>query len=136
MAIACLRLLTFLPERPDFSSPRFISCIARFTFFPAFAPYLRFEPFFRPELFLRVELFFLDEDFFRDFLVAAIHDLPLVAHVQRPRLFGVVIRRKAVVCRQVYAVPAFRALVLPAHGHRSAGFTEDLSHDDAVLALS
>jgi hypothetical protein len=31
MAIACLRLLTFLPERPLRSFPRFISCIARFT---------------------------------------------------------------------------------------------------------
>ena len=47
MAIACLRLLTFLPLRPDLSSPRFISCIARSTLRPAFLPYLR------PELFLR-----------------------------------------------------------------------------------
>jgi hypothetical protein len=39
MAMACLRLFTFLPERPDFSSPRFISCIARSTFSEAFFPY-------------------------------------------------------------------------------------------------
>jgi hypothetical protein len=31
MAMAFLRLVTFLPERPLRSSPRFISCIARFT---------------------------------------------------------------------------------------------------------
>jgi len=38
MAIACLRLVTRFPERPDFSSPRFISCIARFTLPDALAP--------------------------------------------------------------------------------------------------
>jgi hypothetical protein len=32
IAIACLRLLTVLPERPLFSLPRFILCIARSTF--------------------------------------------------------------------------------------------------------
>src|SRR5713101_8132441 len=41
IAMACLRLVTFLPERPDLSCPRFISCMARLTFLPAFAPYLR-----------------------------------------------------------------------------------------------
>jgi len=40
MAIACLRLFTFLPERPLFSLPRFISCIAFFTFLRDFLPYL------------------------------------------------------------------------------------------------
>jgi hypothetical protein len=40
IAIACLRLFTFLPERPLFSVPRLRSCIARFTFFCAFLPYL------------------------------------------------------------------------------------------------
>jgi hypothetical protein len=39
--MACLRLVTFLPERPDFSWPRFISCMARSTFRPDFGPYLR-----------------------------------------------------------------------------------------------
>jgi hypothetical protein len=38
MAIACLRDLTLLPERPERSLPRFISCMARFTFCPAFFP--------------------------------------------------------------------------------------------------
>jgi hypothetical protein len=38
MAMACFRLVTFFPERPDLSSPRFISCIARSTFCPDFAP--------------------------------------------------------------------------------------------------
>jgi hypothetical protein len=41
MAIACLRLLTFRPERPLRSLPRFISCIARRTFLPLARPYLR-----------------------------------------------------------------------------------------------
>ena len=40
IAIACFRLVTFLPERPLFYSPRFISCMARSTFLPAFLPYL------------------------------------------------------------------------------------------------
>jgi hypothetical protein len=39
IAIACLRLFTVFPDRPDLSLPRFISCIARFTFLPALAPY-------------------------------------------------------------------------------------------------
>ena len=39
IAIACLRLVTFLPERPDFNLPRFFSCIARSTFSPAFLLY-------------------------------------------------------------------------------------------------
>src|SRR5438445_499505 len=40
IAIACLRLLTVLPERPLFSSPRLRSCIARLTLLAAFFPYL------------------------------------------------------------------------------------------------
>src|SRR4029453_18153762 len=40
MAIACLRLVTRLPERPLFSVPRLRSRIARSTFSPAFLPYL------------------------------------------------------------------------------------------------
>jgi hypothetical protein len=40
IAIACLRLFTVLPERPLFSVPRLRSCIAFFTFSPAFLPYL------------------------------------------------------------------------------------------------
>jgi hypothetical protein len=39
IAMACLRLLTFLPERPLFSVPRLRSCIARFTLRCAFLPY-------------------------------------------------------------------------------------------------
>jgi hypothetical protein len=38
IAIACLRLFTFLPERPLFSFPRFFSCIAFSTFSDAFFP--------------------------------------------------------------------------------------------------
>jgi hypothetical protein len=40
MAIACLRLLTFLPDRPLVSVPRFRSCIAFLTLVFAFDPYL------------------------------------------------------------------------------------------------
>jgi hypothetical protein len=39
MAIACLRLVTFLPERPLRSVPRLRSCIARLTLLCAFFPY-------------------------------------------------------------------------------------------------
>jgi hypothetical protein len=52
MAIACLRLVTRLPERPERSWPRFISCIARSTFLPAFGPYRR--PLDRRPLLLRL----------------------------------------------------------------------------------
>lgn len=41
IAIACLRLFTFLPDFPDFSLPRFISCIARPTLEEAFLLYFR-----------------------------------------------------------------------------------------------
>src|SRR4051812_18412943 len=40
IAIACFRLVTFRPERPDFSVPCFRSCIARLTLLCAFFPYL------------------------------------------------------------------------------------------------
>jgi hypothetical protein len=39
MAIACLRLLTFLPDLPDLRVPSFISWTARFTVCEAFGPY-------------------------------------------------------------------------------------------------
>ncbi len=41
MAIACLRLFTVLPDPPDLSCPRFISCIALSTLSEAFFPYFR-----------------------------------------------------------------------------------------------
>ena len=44
MAIACLRLFTFLPERPLLSFPFFRSCIALSTFSDAFFPYLAIVP--------------------------------------------------------------------------------------------
>jgi hypothetical protein len=40
MAIACLRLVTFLPERPLRNVPRLRSFMARSTFAPAALPYL------------------------------------------------------------------------------------------------
>jgi hypothetical protein len=43
IAIACLRLVTFLPLRPDLSLPFFISSIALSTFFPDFLEYLAME---------------------------------------------------------------------------------------------
>lgn len=48
MAIACLRLVTFWPERPDRNFPSFISRILRSTLRPALGPY-----FLRPAFFLR-----------------------------------------------------------------------------------
>jgi hypothetical protein len=41
MAIACLRLVTFRPEPPLRSVPRFLSRIAFSTFSAALAPYFR-----------------------------------------------------------------------------------------------
>jgi hypothetical protein len=41
IAIACFRLLTFCPDRPECSFPCFISCIARSTIFPLALLYLR-----------------------------------------------------------------------------------------------
>lgn len=42
IAMACFRLVTLFPERPDLNWPRFLSCIARSTFSLAFFPYFRF----------------------------------------------------------------------------------------------
>src|SRR3954463_295633 len=39
IAMACFRLVTLLPDRPDFSVPRLRSCIARLTLLCAFLPY-------------------------------------------------------------------------------------------------
>ncbi|HMJ12048.1 MAG TPA: hypothetical protein VK524_11575, partial [Polyangiaceae bacterium] len=38
IAIACLRLVTFRPDPPERSLPRFISCIERSTFLLALGP--------------------------------------------------------------------------------------------------
>ena len=56
MAMACLGLVTFLPLRPDFSLPRFISRISLSTFLPEDGEYFRRDDFF--------ELDFLELDFF------------------------------------------------------------------------
>jgi len=45
IAIACLRLFTFLPERPLLSVPAFLFFIARLTFFAAPFDYFRFFAF-------------------------------------------------------------------------------------------
>jgi hypothetical protein len=91
IAIACLRLVTFLPLRPLFSLPLFISRISRSTFFPTdglyfleldflldlrvalfaavfFADFLPVFVVFFAEVFL-LALFLLG-DFFEDFLLA------------------------------------------------------------------
>jgi anti-sigma regulatory factor (Ser/Thr protein kinase) len=73
IAIACLRLVTFFPERPERSLPAFISSMDFLTFLPAFGPYLRVAffrvAFFRVAFFrvvvLRVEVFFRAVVFFR-----------------------------------------------------------------------
>jgi hypothetical protein len=44
IAIACFRLLTFLPDRPLFSLPRLYSCIALFTLRCDVLPYLAMFP--------------------------------------------------------------------------------------------
>src|ERR1700682_3364337 len=44
IAIACLRLVTFFPERPERSFPFLRSFIARSTFSPAFLPYFAIRP--------------------------------------------------------------------------------------------
>ena len=62
MAMACLGLVTFLPLRPDFSLPCFISCISLSTSLPADGEYLRPEDFFELDFFaeeLRVLFFAL-----------------------------------------------------------------------------
>ena len=74
MAIACLRLVTFLPLRPDFSLPFFIARISRSTDLPAAELYLRPDDFFA-ELFLELLFFdelFFDEDFFAELFFDAL----------------------------------------------------------------
>ena len=69
MAMACLRLVTFLPERPLFSLPFFISCISVLTCLPAAAPYLwPDELFFAGDFF--AEDFFAGDFFAEDFFAA------------------------------------------------------------------
>jgi hypothetical protein len=53
--------VTFLPLRPDFSLPFFISCISVSTFLPADGEYLRVDDFFEADFlaldFLELDLF-------------------------------------------------------------------------------
>jgi hypothetical protein len=68
MAMACLRLVTFLPLRPDLSWPFFIAFISVSTLFPAAGEYFRREDFFADDFFALVLfpllLFFALLDFF------------------------------------------------------------------------
>ena len=67
MAMACLGLVTFLPERPLFSFPFFISRISVSTCLPAAGPYWR------------VELFFAEDFFAEDFFAGAFFALVFFA---------------------------------------------------------
>lgn len=67
MAMACLRLFTFLPLRPLFSLPRLNSCISRLTDCPAFGLYLRRDDF-RPRLLLEDERLLEDAERLRELL--------------------------------------------------------------------
>src|SRR5579875_2091451 len=63
MAMACFGLVTFLPLRPDFSLPCFISRISRSTALPAAGLYLR-------ELDDFLDALFFPDDFFAEDLLA------------------------------------------------------------------
>jgi hypothetical protein len=82
MAIACLGFFTFLPLRPDFSLPCFISRISVSTFLLAEGEYLRPEDFFE-------DVFFAE-----DFLVLVLRRLVLFL-VLAPRLDEVLFRALA-----------------------------------------
>src|SRR4029079_11387976 len=55
MAMACFRLVTFLPDPPERNVPRLRSCMAFSTFCAALSPYLR--PLLRLRLLLRAFFF-------------------------------------------------------------------------------
>lgn len=69
--MACLRLVTFLPLRPLFSVPRFISCISSRTFSPALGLY------FLPE-----------DDFFEELFFVAIPTFSLLGYGKQRRIKG------------------------------------------------
>ena len=69
IAIACFRLVTFLPLRPLFSLPCFIAFISRSTSLPTDGLYLRDELDFFAPLFFKV-VFFVD--FLAAFFVAMV----------------------------------------------------------------
>jgi hypothetical protein len=70
IAMACLRLFTFLPLRPLFSFPRFISCISVLTCSLAEGPYLRVD--FLVDFFVEDFFAVFFELFFAAFFVAII----------------------------------------------------------------
>lgn len=79
MAMACFRLVTFLPLRPLFSLPRFISCISCLTCLPAAELYLFLEDFLALEDFFELEDLlarFVEVDFFALFFFVAIDTSP------------------------------------------------------------
>jgi hypothetical protein len=108
MAIACFRLVTFLPLRPDFSLPFFMARISRSTDLPADLPYLRPDDFF-DELFLELLFFeelFFDEDFFAGLFFAALFFLVAIARVfsstqvgTRRAMIGVAARQATHICK-------------------------------------
>jgi hypothetical protein len=71
IAIACFRLVTFLPLRPLFKVPSFISCISVSTFLLADGLYFRAELFFDAVFFVAFfTAFFVGAFFVADFFVA------------------------------------------------------------------
>lgn len=60
--MACLRFLTVLPLRPDFSLPRLNSCISSLTLLWAFGLYLRPEELFFADVRPREPVDFLDDE--------------------------------------------------------------------------
>jgi hypothetical protein len=95
MAMACFRLFTVLPLRPDLSLPFFMAFISVSTLFPAAGEYLRPEDFFLELFFagdffalalLRLLLFFALLDFFFAAFFVAITILLEKSDVQRIRV--------------------------------------------------
>src|SRR5215472_9028565 len=78
IAIACFRLVTFLPLRPLFSVPFFISLISRSTLLPALGLY------FLPELFFAAFFVAFFADFLADFFAVDFFAAFLVAMALPP----------------------------------------------------
>lgn len=118
MAMACFRLVTFFPLRPDLSLPRLNSCISRFTSFPADGEYLRrdededfFVELFFALLFLALDFFAPADFFFAAFLVA-ITILPRSQMVPR---FETVVWATGNPARIVHKTKARREMIPGAH---------------------
>jgi hypothetical protein len=108
MAIACLRFVTFLPERPERSCPRFISCMAPPTFLLARLLERLLDVFFAPVLRERLVFFerFEREEppvFLEDFLEERVLRVFRVAMAGRPSNIRARWRERSVVERVSFA---------------------------------